>query len=144
MSVIPAKAGIQWLQGLSTSFPKLANAFNRGSREGYCERQRAISQLYRQKDTKLGDCFGRFRSLAIFAICVTVFMRMGTKARGYAVIPTVGKGGFGIGAARGRAEVQLHPPGQVGRPSESFGAVAFTKTESHTMRICFHIDHVFK
>ncbi len=40
----------------------------------------AISQLYRQKDTKLGDCFGRFCSLAIFAICVTVFMRMGTKA----------------------------------------------------------------
>jgi len=38
----------------------------------------AIPQLYRQKDTRIGDCFGRFRSLAIFAICVTVLMRMGT------------------------------------------------------------------
>ena len=49
----------------------------------------AISQLYRQKDRKLGDCFGRFRSLAIFAICVTVFMRMGTKERCFPCIPSL-------------------------------------------------------
>ena len=83
LSAIEHTAAIEFLSrgDLVLRFPSSLTYSIRNQGRDIARVNEAISRPYQRKDTKHGDCFGRFRSLAISAIYVTVFMRMCAKAK---------------------------------------------------------------